>query len=317
MGLNTLRGGVRVLLAATILSFAAGTSAASAGGLYVALGDSYTSAPLVPFQTGTPYACLKSSGNYPTQVAAAMGLTLRDVSCAGASVHHAYDPHGLFPSETNPPQLNGVTPDAKLVTIGLGGNDAGLVGVGLKCGEVGATAPFAKKCREYYNSSGVNPVQVDIDNTAPKMAQLLQDVHARAPLARVAVVGYPAVTPHDGRGCWPIVPMSADDLRFVDELLNKINVMLKQTALANNALYVDTYTPSLGHDVCAILPVKQWFEGVVLTSPAAPLHPNLFGEASMARSVLQTLGAPVPSVLQQLLTPVVAARPLSLGFLGL
>ena len=38
---------------------------------YVALGDSYTAAPLVP-STDTSNGCLRSSGNYPSLVAAAM-----------------------------------------------------------------------------------------------------------------------------------------------------------------------------------------------------------------------------------------------------
>jgi hypothetical protein len=37
--------------------------------LYVALGDSYTSAPLVPHQVGMPAGCARSDQNYPSLVA--------------------------------------------------------------------------------------------------------------------------------------------------------------------------------------------------------------------------------------------------------
>ena len=46
---------------------------------YVALGDSYTAAPLVP-DTDTTNGCLRSTNNYPALVAAALGTELVVVS---------------------------------------------------------------------------------------------------------------------------------------------------------------------------------------------------------------------------------------------
>ena len=65
--------------------------------------------------------------------------------------------------------------------------------------------------------------------------------------------------------------------------------MIKGQAELNDAQYIDTYTDSIGHDVCK-LPPDRWFEGVVPTEPAYPLHPNAKGEASMARSAIAQLG---------------------------
>jgi hypothetical protein len=45
-----------------------GAAAQAAGGVYVALGDSYTSAPLVPNQHGDPIDCGRSDHNYPSLV---------------------------------------------------------------------------------------------------------------------------------------------------------------------------------------------------------------------------------------------------------
>jgi hypothetical protein len=51
---------------------------------YVAMGDSYTAAPLVP-STDTGDGCLRSSHNYPGLVAAALpSADFVDVSCSGA-----------------------------------------------------------------------------------------------------------------------------------------------------------------------------------------------------------------------------------------
>ncbi|MFD7408719.1 hypothetical protein ACFV7R_40130 [Streptomyces sp. NPDC059866] len=50
---------------------------------YVALGDSYASAPLVPTQADA--TCLRSHQNYPSLVARSRSATLTDVSCSGAT----------------------------------------------------------------------------------------------------------------------------------------------------------------------------------------------------------------------------------------
>ena len=122
---------------------------------------------------------------------------------------------------------------------------------------------------------------------------MLQGIHERSPQARVLIVGYPAVAPTNGKGCYPLVPLSDDDMTYLDGKLRAINTMIAEQAAANDAEYVDTYAESVGHDVCT-LPPTRWFEGLVPTMPAFPIHPNVLGEASMARSVLRVLGTPQP-----------------------
>ena len=101
----------------------------------------------------------------------------------------------------------------------------------------------------------------------------------------MAIVGYPDVLPKNGESCYPMVPLSPDDIRYIDELIVRINAMIAGQAAANDAEFVDTYADSGGHDVCK-LPPNRWFEGLVPTEPAYPLHPNAKGEASMARSAI-------------------------------
>ena len=132
-----------------------------------------------------------------------------------------------------------------------------------------------------------------IEAAKPKIAGVLQGIHQRSPQARVAIVGYPDVTPKNGESCYPMVPLSADDLRYIDELIIRINAMIAGQAAANDAEFVDTYSDSGGHDVCK-LPPERWFEGLVPTEPAYPLHPNAKGEASMARSAIAQLKKPRP-----------------------
>ena len=94
---------------------------------YVALGDSYTAAPLVP-PTDTSTLCLRSAVNYPALVAEAMpGTALTDVSCSGASTRNTVRPQ-TGRGGSVPPQFDALRPGTDLVTIGLGGNDDQLFG---------------------------------------------------------------------------------------------------------------------------------------------------------------------------------------------
>ena len=117
---------------------------------------------------------------------------------------------------------------------------------------------------------------------------MLEGIHDRSPKARVAIVGYPNVLPIDGSNCYPMVPLSPDDVTYIDGLIRRINSMIERRPAVNDALFVDTYDDSIGHDVCE-LPPNRWFEGLVPTEPAFPLHPNAKGEASMARSAIAAL----------------------------
>jgi lysophospholipase L1-like esterase len=280
-----------VLAVLTALWPAAAAHAADPGP-YVALGDSYTAAPLVLNQVGQPVGCARSDHNYPSLVTAASGVTsARDVSCSAAQTTHMTVPQGVLLG-TNAPQFDALSAGVKLVTIGIGGNDVGLVSVATTCLGLGLLAPTGTACRSYFAKPGGGDRLVEqIAATAPKIAATLQGIHVRAPQARVLIVGYPAVAPRNGRGCYPLVPLSNDDIAYLDEMLRRTNAMIAEQAAANEAEYVDTYDESVGHDVCT-LPGTRWFEGVVPTAPAFPLHPNALGEASMARSVLRVLGRP-------------------------
>ena len=75
----------RRLFFSAALTVLAGTGAAATGSTYVAMGDSYTSGPVIPTQSSAAGGCDRSNENYPSDVAAALKLTLTDVSCSGAT----------------------------------------------------------------------------------------------------------------------------------------------------------------------------------------------------------------------------------------
>jgi lysophospholipase L1-like esterase len=265
-----------------------GSSAAPPGGpetgggtgRYVALGDSYTSAPRTGDPSGTPAGCDRSSNNYPHLVAANIKpAEFADVSCSGATTA---DMTGSQQTKngTNPPQLNALNAATTLVTVGIGGNDIGFIGLAGQCATV---HPGSSPCKDKLTAGGHDQLADKTNTTAGRVADLLDKIHRRAPKARVVVVGYPTVLP-DGSGCWPSLPVGAGDVAYLREALGKLNDMLAAQAKSHGAGFVDTATPSKGHDLCTASDTR-WVEGLIPTSNAIALHPNAKGEKAMADAV--------------------------------
>ncbi|MEV8068992.1 SGNH/GDSL hydrolase family protein [Streptomyces sp. NPDC085995] len=271
------------LVAASVTPAAAHGGASGRAERYVALGDSYTSGPLIPRQVDAD--CARSDHNYPSIVAARRAAAdLRDVSCSGATTEDMWRAQG-----TNRPQLDALRRDTDLVTVQIGGNDVGFGSIIATCARLGAQDPAGDPCRRFYGSSGVDELTVTVARTAPKVDRVLRAVRARAPHARVLVVGYPDLLPDDGGGCFPSVPFAAKDFPYLRDTEKRLNLMLRLVAAVNGARYVDTYGPTRGHDMCEA-PADRWIEPLQPASPAAPAHPNARGEQAMADAVLRTLG---------------------------
>lgn len=277
-----------LVAAVTLIVAVPGTAQAAAPtGRYVALGDSFTSAPLVPTQVDLN--CVRSNRNYPTLTAAAIGSSsFVDVSCGGATTNDILNPGTGTLGFAVPAQLNAVTAAAALVTIGIGGNDIGFSNIVTTCAQDSLSSPFGTPCKNRYTAGGTDQLQARIAATAPKVAAVLQAVRSKAPNARIVLVGYPAIVPDSGYGCWPVVPFAYGDVPYLRSTEKALNAMLANTAAANGASFVDTYTPSIGHDSCQGTGTR-WVEGLVPTNPAAPFHPNEAGERGMSAAVVARL----------------------------
>jgi lysophospholipase L1-like esterase len=253
---------------------------------YVALGDSYTAGPVIPVQQPDPLGCLRSDHNYPHLVASALGVgDFKDASCSGAETGDMTAPQGVSPGP-NPPQFDRLSASTQLVTVGIGGNDIGFTEIIRNCT---ASQPSGHPCQDHYVVNGRDELRARIAATAPKVAAVLQGIHQRSPLARVYVVPYLSILPETGPGCWPQMPIAPDDVPYLRGIEHELNGMLARQARANGARYVDAFTPSIGHDACQ-LPVNRWVEPAVPTTPAAPVHPNLFGMQGYAAAVLARVG---------------------------
>jgi hypothetical protein len=259
------------LLALTaLLALAAVPSLAAASTSYVSLGDSYVSGPFIlPLASGAPLECLQSARNYPHLTASALALSLTDVSCSGATTENLTST-AQFADQ--PPQEDALSASTGVVSVGIGGNDNGLFEETLvTCGLEDLVFPFGTPCKDTYG----NKLAEEIEADGPVVGGALHEIHERSPAAKVFVVGYPDILPQSGN-CWPTVPLTTGDVAYLNGVEKDLNAMLSREAAANEATYVDTYTPSIGHDACKRLPTR-WVEPVLPESDAFSVHPNEFG----------------------------------------
>jgi len=265
------------------------TTAGSLGGPFVALGDSFAAGNLIPGSpSGTPAGCLRSSHDYGADAAAALGSARYiDATCTSASTKSMTQPEQVL-GGTNPPQFSSLAADDSVVTLTIGGDDVGFTSVLETCAALSLTDLFGDPCQRHYTAGGTDRLAAAIKATAPKVAAVLREIHARAAHARVLLVGYPDILPSQGDGCWPEVPFASGDLPYLRGVETGVNQMLARTAAANGATFVDTYTATTGHDACQSPDVKD-VEGLIPTSLAYPFHPNRRGERVMADAVLVAL----------------------------
>jgi lysophospholipase L1-like esterase len=260
---------------------------------YVALGDSYTAGPVIPVQQHNaqiPGGCLQSDHNYPHLVAPELHLPqFADASCSGAKTDDMTSPQDVE-FGPNPPQFDRLTRDTMVVTLGIGGNDIGFTEIATTCGQGGIQDPNGTPCQDTYVVNGTDQISERIAAMAPKLRAVLDGIHTRAPQAKVFVVGYPSILPDTGNGCFPVMPIAPGDVPYVRDKEKELNATIQAVTVGRGDVFVDTYTPSLGHDACQ-LPTVKWVEPVAPTEPAAPVHPNARGEAGMAAAVLDAMRA--------------------------
>ena len=285
---------------------------------YVALGDSWSADVVFANQDGAPdstYApvdCAQSHHNYPKLVAASLGVPINDATCGSATTDDFTNPQDLPAGGQNPPQFDRLTPETDLVTVGIGGNDAGIAGAGMDCLNalpvanplpdgtvpslpdnpvpiIGSEPPLGG-CKAKYTAGGHDQLSERIQASEPKLVAAFQAIHSISPQARILAIDYLSLVPD--HGCYPTVPATDEDMAYIHDKFLELNAMVKQAAAEGGAEFVDTFTPTLGHDFCQ-LPTVRYGEiyGPSVNDPAVgvPAHPNAAGARAQAAVVLEYL----------------------------
>jgi hypothetical protein len=263
-GTRSIGGSVLALFALALCAAIAPVAAGAQS--YVSLGDSYVSGPgILPPAEGAPLDCTQSARNYPHLTAKALGLSLKDVSCGGATT--ADFTEAQFPDA--PPQFNALSSSTEVVSVGIGGNDNNLfIGTLATCGAEDLAFPFGTPCKDTFG----NKLSEEIKADEPVVSAAFHQIGVLSPSAKVFVVSYLDILPQHG-SCWPTVPLTSGDVAYLNGVEQELNAMLATAASENGDTYVDMFTPSVGHDACKPVSVR-WVEPVLPESDAFTVHPN-------------------------------------------
>ena len=245
---------------------------------YVALGDSYTAAPLVPV-TEMAKGCYRSTANYPALVADRLGARLEDRSCAGARTTDFR--HNQYPEVS--PQLTAVKPGVELVTVSIGGNDERVFSeLVVRCTRLRAKNPEGAPCQQHMRSTGSDVLLSALRTTRNRVTEVVREVRQRAPKAKLLVVGYPQIISADSR-CAQL-PLAAGDYAYGEKVNLAMTEVLRSAAKATGSTYVDVWAASQGHDICSDDP---WINGAATDQKrAAAYHPFAAEQVAVADLVV-------------------------------
>ncbi|QLQ36970.1 SGNH/GDSL hydrolase family protein [Micromonospora robiginosa] len=215
---------------------------------YVALGDSYSSGVGAgPYDLST---CLRSQKSYAPLWAAAHAVTsFRFPACGGAVTADVRDS-----------QVGQLSSTTTLVTITIGGNDAGFADVMTSC-RFGSTS----SCE-----SAVAGAKTFATATLPgRLDATYAAIRDRAPNARLVVLGYPRLFETGSCG---LLAMSSYKRTILNQAADVLNGVTAGRASAAGATFVDARPAFTGHGVCAADPWIRDVSGVI-----EAYHPNANG----------------------------------------
>ncbi|MFJ2865300.1 SGNH/GDSL hydrolase family protein [Kitasatospora sp. NPDC087314] len=303
--------GSAVVLTAGLITPSAAEAAARPSGragalTWAALGDSYTAGVIEATgdETEPHDGCARTTLSYPEVIRRDLGplLDLRNASCGGATAKDVYqtkltplgrplppfgtDPDAPFPPV--PPQIDTVSPDTDLITVGVGGNTLGFAEILKACIELGAgNLGKGTPCKDEYDAS----LPGRLDQLRGDYDQMLGALHAKAPFARLLTVGYPHLVPEDATRCrygdlHQFATFTTGDLAWArTAILEPLNAVITQETAAHGDTFVDLYPSTAGHSVCDD---DHWLDGVltsIIPLRYALVHPNAKGQAHAAALV--------------------------------
>lgn len=228
-------------LATTLLTTVTLTAGAASGALgkplpaapppvrYVALGDSYSAGTGAGPYSPAGRSCERSANAYP-QLWASLHTpaSFVSVACAGATTATVLDR-----------QLSALDARTTLVSLTIGGNDVGFSHVMETC-----VLEWDSACQ-----AAVTTAEKSISTTLPgHLDSVLRAIRARAPLARIVLLGYPDL--YDltrSAGCLGIGTTKRTALNHGADVLDQA---LSAAAARNHAVFADVRTDFAGHQIC-------------------------------------------------------------------
>ncbi|MFB7906643.1 SGNH/GDSL hydrolase family protein [Kitasatospora sp. NPDC056076] len=219
---------------------------------YAALGDSFSAGTGSGGYDETSGNCLRSPRAYgPLWAGAHHAGAFQFLACSGALVQDVLD--------EQVPQLS---PDATMVTLSAGGNDAAFVPVVARC-----TFGTDEDCQA---------ISYELQNRMRQefpalLRPLYRAVRERAPHARLIVVGYPLL--FDTQSECP-ASLSLAKRSALDQATEMLDTVTRDAAVMEGADFLDPRQKWGDHAVCSAQP---WVNPMVLPASDS-YHPNAIGQ---------------------------------------
>jgi hypothetical protein len=178
-----------------------------------------------------------------------------------------------------PRQIEAITADTGLITVTIGGNHVGLASSAAQCRRASLSQP---PCFADFVPGGDDQFSTAIHNQIPQWEAMIGALRAKAPSARIVLVGYGTyIRPG---GCFGQQPINPGDAAYFQAKVDQIDDQQRRLAARLKVDFFDTRPVSVGHDMCAA-PDERYIEGFELSHLAAPLLPTPWEpERSVARS---------------------------------
>jgi lysophospholipase L1-like esterase len=252
----------RAIFSAAVVAFSAGFATVAAPSLadaaapvnYVALGDSYSSGVGAGSYISSSGSCERSTKAYPEQWAGSNApASFVSVACSGATT-----------ADMLSSQVSALSAGTTLVSITIGGNDAGFSSV-------------METCVLESTSSCVNAVstaETFVARQLPaKLNTTLQTIKHDAPAARIVVLGYPDL--YDLSKSSSCIGLSTKDRTALNQGADDLDGALATAAAANGDTFADVRAQFAGHEICDS---GSWLSSVDIFAISSSYHPTAAGQ---------------------------------------
>ncbi|PZT74292.1 lipase [Streptomyces sp. AC1-42W] len=253
-----------VLLGAVLALTGAGSASAAASVDYVALGDSYSSGVGSGSYIGSSGDCKRSTRAYPSLWAAAHSpSSFAFTACSGART-----------GDVTAGQLGPLNSSTDLVSISIGGNDAGFADVMTTC-----VLRSQSTCL-----SRIATARGYVDNTLPgKLDAVYSAIRAKAPNARVVVLGYPRFYKIGG-SC--IVGLNDTIRSAINGAADYLNTATAKRAADHGFSFGSVTSAFAGHEICS---GDSWLHSLNWLNIGESYHPFAAGQSGGYLPVLNAL----------------------------
>ncbi|WP_338776919.1 SGNH/GDSL hydrolase family protein [Streptomyces sp. DG1A-41] len=244
-----------LLAAGTALTGAATAQASSlaATGGYAALGDSYSSGVGAGSYISSSGDCKRSTKAYPYLWASAHSPSTFDfTACSGART-----------GDVLSGQLGPLSSATGLVSITVGGNDAGFADVMTTCVTQSDSACISR----------INTARAYVDSTLPgKLDSVYSAIRSKAPNAHVVVLGYPRFYKL-GTTC---LGLSEAKRKAINDASDHLNTAIAKRAANHGFTFGDVRPVFTGHEICS---GDSWLHSVNWLNIGESYHPKAPGQS--------------------------------------